>query len=681
MAEDPEGLDTWVDVREELGLNQPSMSMSTSNPNPGTKTTPSCGEKLSKIRNMHKVLVHRAIRAYFGEMPLSVLKVSREKEPYDRTRNLCLEYEAVHADSTTPYLSVCPASLYSAKVGGLGSAVDLTNAIACIEGPSESPYAGGIFFLHIYFPIQYPESPMKVRFLTQIHHPNISTDEDLYLPSIAVEWPLKKSLHEVLSSIFSILSKPELDDHFIPEIAKEYIDDYKGFFEKATISTSKHASKERLDVGKLVLDWIQDYVSLDYEIASCHKALLLWRQNIWEALPKDGSVEDVELQCVIPDSAIVTISKNLRRLCTGEVGLEGIDLSGWDKCDQYIRDHSKSSLGNTLVLVWLMLQKEKRGIIDNDYMLPGWAPNITVETCQLFLRQWRDEVWGAYPEDTFNDLQSVIPDSAIVTISNNLEKLGYGHIKLEHLDLREWDYSTEFIDEGNEFGLRNLLQNIWEEFGEAKEKTKNIAVPGRSHDSSAKGPKPPRGLQLLGFKIASYKFNQKSFSSRSRLLSHRARILKSKQEPRITKSDQNSKAKNSKSKQRLQTKTSASGAKADSSSSGQGSGVAKGGLGSEIGSSNSNKRPQITRNNLVTNIQGLAFEVEELDFPISKDDLRPMAEDLSFNIEELDLPNSRDELRSMAGGLKTSQELQATGGEETSKGLKGGSKGKGPGTS
>ncbi|TGO58576.1 hypothetical protein BCON_0053g00110 [Botryotinia convoluta] len=635
MAEDPNVFEPWVGVEEELGFNQQSTSTSTStstsnsNPNPDPETTPPCGEKLSKVRKRHKNLTHRAIRDKFSEISLSVLKVSREKDPHDRARNLCLEYEAVHDDDTTPYLSVCPASLYNSRVGGFGSVFDLTNAIACIEGPSESPYAGGIFFLHIYFPVLYPQRPMKVRFLTKIHHPNISADEDLRLPSITTEWLPENSLQNVLLTIFSLLSEPELDDDSVPEIAKEYIDDYNGFFEKAKLSTIEHASREQLDVRKLVTDWIQDYVTFDYAVASCNKALLLWRQNIWEALPKDGSREDVKLQCVIPDSAIMTISQNLRRLCTSEIRLEELDLSEWGKREQYLRDHSQSSLGNTLVVVWLKLQDEKRGIEDDDYILPGAASNDTVEACQLMLRQWRDDVWEAYPEYTFKDRESVIPDSAILTISNNLEKIGSGHIKLEHLDLWEWDNSTQFLDEDNKFCIRKVLQDVWEDYVEPGEGPIYTAVPGSGHGSKAEGPKSPRRLQL-GFET-----EQKPLSLRGvGIRSGNTRSSRSKQEIRVTKSEPDSKVKKSKSKQGFKTTTKAPGAKANSSKSVQEAGIAEDGLDSETRSSNSNKEPQISKSDLDPDMQDLKSEVEKLNLPISEDILGSMAEETNKSLKE-----------------------------------------------
>ncbi|KAF7958462.1 hypothetical protein EAE96_002009 [Botrytis aclada] len=570
-------------------------------------------------------------------MPLTVLNISRRKDPNCRGRNLSLEYAAVHASyDTAPYLSVCPAVIYSNKVGGFKADIDLTNAIACIEGPSESPYAGGIFFLHVYFPLLFPERPMKMRFLTPIHHPNISADEDIRLPSLTTEWIPETTLLDTLMEIFSLLGRPELNDNSVPEIAKEFVDDYSGFFEKARLSTSEHASDQQLDVNKLVLDWLEDYVTLDYEIASCHKALSIWRQNIWETLPKDGSREDVELECVLPESVIVTISQNLRRLCTREIGLEELDLSGWEKRDQYITDHSASSLGVTLVVVWLKLQNEKKGIEDEDYILPGAAVNDAVEDCQETLRHWRDTVWERYPEDTFPDRESVLPDSAIVTISNNLEKLGSHRIKLEHLNLWEWDHSVQFLAEDNEFCLRKLLQSVWEENFGSGEETMDTAVSEGSHGSEAEGSRSPRGLQLLGFKTAGSTFSQASSSSRRGLHSNKSRSSKPKQELRVTKSEPGPKAKNSKSKQGFQTTTSDPGPKAGSSKSVQESGI-------------------------------------------TKDDLDSDMQDIKSEVGKLTLPISEDDLRSVAEGSRSSEGLQATGGEETNRRLKG--KGKAPATS
>ena len=55
-------------------------------------------------------------------------------------------------------------------------------------GPEDSPYTGGVFFLNIHFPTDYPFKPPKVTFVTRIYHPNINSNGGICLDILKDQW-------------------------------------------------------------------------------------------------------------------------------------------------------------------------------------------------------------------------------------------------------------------------------------------------------------------------------------------------------------------------------------------------------------------------------------------------------------------------------------------------------------
>ena len=113
--------------------------------------------------------------------------------------------------------------------------------IATIYGPSDSPYEGGIFYLNIDFPSNYPFKPPKVVFKTKIFHCNINYNGLICLDILKDKWSPALTISKVLLSITSLLDDQNPDDPLEPEIAKLYITNKENFIIQAKRYTLLYA--------------------------------------------------------------------------------------------------------------------------------------------------------------------------------------------------------------------------------------------------------------------------------------------------------------------------------------------------------------------------------------------------------------------------------------------------------
>jgi ubiquitin-conjugating enzyme E2 D/E len=110
-----------------------------------------------------------------------------------------------------------PAGCSAGPVGN-----DLFNWEAVIFGPSDSPFAGGVYKLSIRFPTDYPFKQPHVQFLTRVYHPNINSAGGICLDILKNQWSPALTISKVLLSILSLLTDPNPDDPLVPEIASLY---------------------------------------------------------------------------------------------------------------------------------------------------------------------------------------------------------------------------------------------------------------------------------------------------------------------------------------------------------------------------------------------------------------------------------------------------------------------------
>src|SRR6476660_6326786 len=111
-----------------------------------------------------------------------------------------------------------------------------------IIGPDGTPYEGGFFNAKLEFPKDYPQNPPKMRFLSEMWHPNIFPDglvcisilhppgDDKYgYESASERWLPIHTVETIVISVISMLSSPNDESPANLEAAKEFRENYGGF--------------------------------------------------------------------------------------------------------------------------------------------------------------------------------------------------------------------------------------------------------------------------------------------------------------------------------------------------------------------------------------------------------------------------------------------------------------------
>ncbi|KAH7365218.1 hypothetical protein KP509_18G014700 [Ceratopteris richardii] len=146
----------------------------------------------------------------------------------------------------------------------------LSHLQGTIDGPSGTPYEGGVFTIDIQLPSSYPFEPPKMRFITKVWHPNISSQNGaICLDILKDQWSPALTLKTALLSLQALLSTPEPKDPQDAVVAEQYLKHNNTFIATARYWTEAFAKRSSIGLHEK----IQKIVEMGFSEEAARAAL------------------------------------------------------------------------------------------------------------------------------------------------------------------------------------------------------------------------------------------------------------------------------------------------------------------------------------------------------------------------------------------------------------------------
>mmetsp|Transcript_56900 Transcript_56900/g.123111 ORF Transcript_56900/g.123111 Transcript_56900/m.123111 type:complete len:232 (-) Transcript_56900:258-953(-) len=153
---------------------------------------------------------------------------------------------------------------------------DMSHWRGYVSGPAGTPYFGGLYTVDLNIPVDYPFKPPKVRFVTRIWHPNVSSQTGaICLDILDKEWSPALTIRTALLSVQALLAAPEPDDPQDAEVARMFKRTPKLFLQTAKHWTETFALDPRFSAEDIP---DEPTATLPYRQSSCRAtAQCSWR--------------------------------------------------------------------------------------------------------------------------------------------------------------------------------------------------------------------------------------------------------------------------------------------------------------------------------------------------------------------------------------------------------------------
>jgi ubiquitin-conjugating enzyme E2 S len=149
-------------------------------------------------------------------------------------RRLAADHGSLHTVGLPPNYLFPPSSDLSA---------DLTSLDVLLSGPVGTPYASGVWRLHLDIPPTYPTAPPTASFRTRLWHPNIDENTGaVCVETLKRDWSSTLKLRDVLVTISCLLIQPNPASALNEAAGKLASEDWDGFCRRAKLMTEIHAA-------------------------------------------------------------------------------------------------------------------------------------------------------------------------------------------------------------------------------------------------------------------------------------------------------------------------------------------------------------------------------------------------------------------------------------------------------